>query len=227
MSNTDVANWDLVHQKTHKGTEKQSKYAEEKEVLFPRNSLIVDLGAGVGADALYFARKGHKVILLDISPYALEKAKERAAREGLQENIITQQTDFGLEELPVKSNSVDIVYSRISLHYFESSHTIKLFQDIFRILKEGGTAYLTFKSPKDQVEMEYLRKRASEFEENVFIENGQLRSRFTVKQLNSMLEKAGIADFSVNEYVEDLLDKNGNLMGQLHLNEVIIRKFGQ
>ncbi|MCX7928084.1 MAG: class I SAM-dependent methyltransferase [Patescibacteria group bacterium] len=226
MSNSDIAHWDLVHQKTYKGTESHSKYAEEKEVLFPRNSLVVDLGAGTGSDALYFARKGHKVILLDISNYALEKAKERAVKEGLQENIFTQQTDFGLDELPIKSDSADVVYSRISLHYFESNHTMKLFRDIYRILKIGGVAYLTFKSPKDHVEMEYLRKRASEFEKNVFIENGQLRSRFTVEQLNSILEKAGINDFSVNEYIEDLFDISGNLLGKLYLNEVVIRKFG-
>lgn len=220
----DVAHWDSVHQKTHKGTEPHSKYAEEKEKHFPRGALVVDLGAGAGADALFFARNGHKVILLDISPFALTKAKERALAEGLHNSITTQQTDFGLHEFPIKSDSIDVVYSRISLHYFESQHTIRLFRDIYRMLKTGGTAYLTFKSPKDEVEMEYLKTRASEFEENVFIENDQLRSRFTVEQLNLMLEKAGIDTASVNEYVEELIGQDGTSVGKLHLNEVVIRK---
>jgi ubiquinone/menaquinone biosynthesis C-methylase UbiE len=221
---SEAAHWDTIHQKSHRGTESHSQYAQEKEKLFSRGSLVVDLGSGSGSDAMYFAKNGHSVILLDISAFALQKAKERAVREGLADKIATRQIDFGLHDLPVKTSSVDIVYSRISLHYFESSHTAKLFRDIYRMLKSGGTAYLTFKSPKDEVEMNYLTNRATRFEDNVFIENNQLRSRFTPAQLQNILTKAGIESATVNEIEETIMGADNAPVGTLHLNEVIITK---
>ncbi len=55
-----------------------SNYAMDKEKLFPRNSIVCDLGGGDGIDSLYFIEKGHKVYLYDISDLALKLAVERA-----------------------------------------------------------------------------------------------------------------------------------------------------
>lgn len=221
---SDAARWDLIHKKTHRGDATHSVYAELVEKDLKRGSLIVDLGAGTGSDALYFLENGHSILLFDISSHALEIARERIKEKGYEKRAIPQVVDFGIHELPVKDNSVDVVYSRLSLHYFEKSHTIRIFKDIYRIIKPGGLVFLTFKSPEDVVEMEYLRNRASEFEENVFIENGQLRSRFTVEQLQSMLDLAGVTHYDVHPYVEEIvLHEDGN-KGQLLLNEVRFTK---
>ena len=220
----DATRWDLIHQKNYQEDESHSVYAEEKEKLFPRNCLLVDLGGGTGNDALYFLQKGHSVVLLDVSPFALKVAQDKSNTHNLGNKLITRQVDFGLHLFPVKDNSVDIAYSRIALNYFGSKHTTKIFADIYKMLKVGGVAYLTFKSPDDEAEFEYLQKTGTVYEPNVFIDNGILRSRFTVVQLKTMLTGGGIANFEVNPYLEKVGEKKEEHNPVLHLNEVIIKK---
>ncbi len=220
---TDEERWEEFHKKNYNENEPHSSYAEEKEKLFPRGSLVVDIGGGTGADALSFLQKGHSVVLIDISEFALKIAREKAQKHGLSERLAVSQIDLGLHAIPVKPNSVDVVYSRISLHYFGSKHTTKLFSEIYHILKPGGGAYLTFKSPDDLDEMEFLKNIGTEYEENVYIENGQLRSRFTIDQFKTMLTNAGIANFAVNPYREEIIDNHGRKT-YLLANEVTFKK---
>lgn len=220
----DVKRWDAIHQKTYQEEEAPSFYALEKEKLFPRNSLIVELGGGSGNDALYFLKQGHSVVILDISEFALKIAKDKAASLQVGSNLAIRQVDFGLHKLPITDSSIDIGYSRISLHYFDADHTSKIFADIYKMLKPGGSAYLTFKSPEDKKEMEYLQNTAVLFEPNVYIENGQLRSRFTKDQLEAMLLNAGIQEGQVIPYREELPRDSSENNPVLYLNEIIFNK---
>lgn len=224
ISSDDVQKWDAYHQKVFKPNEVHSHYAEEVEKNIPRGSLIVEMGAGTGADALFFLKKGHGVIALDISPFALKKLEEKAENANLTKKLVTRQVDFGLHNIPVKDASVNVVYSRISLNYFGSKQTTKIFGDIYRVLKPGGRAYLTFKSPDDLMEMEYLTKNATEYEPNVFIEGGVLRSRFTTDQLSQMLVNANIPNFEVKPLREDLGKKGEGHYPILYVNEVTFTK---
>ncbi|KKQ74963.1 MAG: hypothetical protein US95_C0013G0013 [Candidatus Woesebacteria bacterium GW2011_GWB1_38_5] len=69
---TDSLRWDEIHKKIPPDLERHSQYAEKREVLFPRESKICDMAGGLGYDAMYFIGKGHNVIILDISDYALK-----------------------------------------------------------------------------------------------------------------------------------------------------------
>lgn len=220
----DATRWDLIHKKTQSDSQVASNYAEEKEVLFPRGSLVVELGAGTGADALFFLRKGHSVVALDISEFALKQLQENANKENFSKKLVVRKVDFGLHDLPIKDASVDVVYSRISLNYFDSDHTTKLFGDIYKILKPGGVSYLTFKSPDDSEEMQYLGKTAVIFEPNVYIDNGMLRSRFSKEQLEIMLKGAIISSFEVKKYQEDLSSRGEGHKSILFVNEVTFTK---
>lgn len=220
----DAKRWDYIHQKTHEDGDGHSVYAEEKEKLFPRGSVICDLGGGTGADAVYFLKMGHSVILFDISEFALNVAQKKAKEAGVEKALVVKQVDFGLHELPLQDNSIDVAYSRISLHYFPTNETIGIFSSIFKALKPGGSAYITFKSPDDEREMEYLRENAAEYEQDVFIENGQLRGRFSVEKLKEMLLQAGISNFQVHPYKEALKSDGGGNQQVLLLNEIIFSK---
>lgn len=220
----DEARWDQVHQKIHGVDVVHSKYAEEKEKLFPRNSLICDLGGGTGNDVMYFLAKGHSVILLDISKFALDTALKRAKKMNMEKKLVTHQIDFGLHALPLKNSSVDVAYSRISLHYFGSNHTAKIFADVFRALKPGGSAYITFKSPEDQVEMARLMDHAVLYEPGVYIESGMLKSRFNKEQLEAIVQKAGISKHEVKPYREVLGTHESGAEQVLLQNEVIFKK---
>lgn len=221
---TDAHRWDIIHQKTQRDQEGHSAYAEEKEREFPRSALVCDLGGGTGADAFYFLKKGHKVILFDISKYALDSAFARVKEAGLEKNLVIKQVDFGLEKIPLKNNSVDIVYSRIALHYFPFSETKAIFKTIHDSLKPGGRAFITFKSPEDDAEMEYLKVSAVEYEPGVYIENGQLRSRFTVEQLKKLLDGAGISRYDIRPYKELLGQDASGVPQVLLLYEILFTK---
>lgn len=221
----DQQRWNTFY-KRNKGVTNDlpSKYAIDKEKLFPRNSLIVEMGGGTGEDALYFLKQGHRVVLLDISEFAINEANRRVKEVNLSDKFTSRQVDFNFHPLPIKDDSVDIVYSRISLNYFDSEHTTKLFSDIYRMLKKGGVSYLTFKSPEDKKEMDYLETTSTLYEPNVFIENDQLRSRFTKEQLKDMLVNAGIEFFEVNYFLENIGDRDRGFGASLHLNEIVIKK---
>lgn len=220
----DTTRWNTIHQKTHKPGTAHSHYAQEKEKLFPRSALIVDLGGGTGEDAIYFLQKGHSVVLLDISEFALKVAEDKAKSANFASKLVTRKVDYGLEAFPVKENSVDVVYSRIALNYFDLEHTGKLFREIYRILKPGANAYITLKAPDDPDEMDYLQKVTTPYELNVFIENGMLRSRFTIEQLRSALHKQGINSYDIHPFREDLGARRENHKEILHLNEIIFKK---
>jgi ubiquinone/menaquinone biosynthesis C-methylase UbiE len=221
---SDSQRWDIIHQRNHKPDELHSQYAEVVEKSFPRGSLIVELGAGTGADAMFFLRQGHSIIALDISAFALKTLADKVNKENFSKRLITKQVDFGLHAIPVKNDSIDIAYSRISLNYFDAPHTTKIFSDIYRVLKVGGKAFLTFKSPDDTLEMEYLTKSSTVYEPNVFIEGGMLRSRFSEDQLKEILTKAQIEEFAVRPFKEDLGRKGGGHHPSLYVNEVTFTK---
>lgn len=218
--------WNRSHKKyIEKGKKNVSSYAIEKERLFPRDSAVLDLGGGRGIDSIYFSKNGHTVTLADVSTLAMEEAEKQAKKE--KQKLKTIQINLDMGELPFNESTFDIVYSRLSLHYFNNEITTTLFKEIYRILKKGGKTYLTFKSPEDKDEYNFLRNNAEEIESGVFIENGNTKTRYTQKQLEGMLEKASIKDYSVSKYVEKLNSikdyvKSGGK--QFILNEVIINK---
>lgn len=221
----DSDRWDAVHKRLHqeKQEEPHSQYAEKAEKEFPENSIIAELGGGSGHDAIYFLSQGHSVVLLDISQFALSKAEERAKKHGYESRLIVKQADFGLNKLPIKDNSIDIVYSRISLNYFGSERTAVVLHDIYRTLKDGGQAFLTFKSPEDAVEMEILEETATEYEPGVYIQGGQLRSRYTTEQLEKILKMAKIDKYSVEPHKEELPEIKGH-KPILYVNEIRFTK---
>ncbi|HEX8226320.1 MAG TPA: class I SAM-dependent methyltransferase [Candidatus Saccharimonadales bacterium] len=207
----------------------QSLYAMEKEVLFPRNSLVCDLGGGTGTDSIYFATKGHDVTLVDIADEPLAKAENQSRNSGIDHKIEAVQCDFSLGALPLPDKYYDVVYSRLALHYFESQVLSRLFAEIYRILRPHGQTYLSLKSPDDEAEMAYLSTTAIEVEDGVFSEKGRLKTRYTIDRLMTILADSGLPvdSYTVRSYREKLgndndIVKSGN--SEFIVNEVLIQK---
>jgi SAM-dependent methyltransferase len=70
---------------------------------------------GSGMDAEYIARLGANVIVADISPGAVRRARERARRHGFPLTVIVADA----ERLPFPDRSVDLVYVHDGLHHLE------------------------------------------------------------------------------------------------------------
>ena len=204
-------------------------YAAEKEILFPRNSVVCDIGGGTGTDSLYFINKGHSVILVDIADEPLAQAVQQARENGCANKLQTVQYDFSFGTLPLQDEAFDVVYSRLALHYFESRTLAQLFAEVHRILRPNGWACLSLKSPDDIVEMDFLATTAIEKEEGVFDEKGRIKTRYTTQRLKKILNQAGLSDntYGVVSYTEKL--DNGNDIvksgkSEFIVNEVTIRK---
>jgi len=156
-----------------------SNYAIDKEKLFPRNSKVCDLGGGYGTDSLYFAEKGHKVYLFDIADLSLEKAMAKTKERGLEKHLTTKFVDLDKEKIPADDDFFDIVYSRLSIHYFSRDRTIEVLREIYRVLKLRGTAYIVIKSPEDKDELTWLESHGKKIEEGMYEENGFIKTRYT------------------------------------------------
>lgn len=97
---------------------------------------VLDLGSGAGLDCFFAAKKvgaaGH-VIGVDMTPEMIARARSRAERLNL-DNVEFRQGY--LEDLPVDSNSVDVIISNCVINLAPDKS--KVFNEAFRVLKSGG-----------------------------------------------------------------------------------------
>jgi ubiquinone/menaquinone biosynthesis C-methylase UbiE len=206
-----------------------SSYAVKVATAFPSSSVVCDLGGGSGADSLYFASKGHTVRLIDISDHALVQAKDAAEKRGLVSELGTVQCNLAEGTIPLASESCDVMYSRLALHYFRPELLSSIFAEVYRVFRGGGKAFLTLKSPDDPAEMKYLTGNANQIDDGVFDEDGYIKTRFSIKQLNRILHNAGVPPeaFTVHKHTEKIDGrkdkiKSGNT--QFIVNEIRIIK---
>ena len=118
----------------------------------------VDLGCGIGQDTKWLIDNGFDVISCDISNIALEKLKE------LIPNSETLQIDIR-ETLPFKENSINLVNADLSIHYFYMKDTIKIFNEINRILTPNGILIGRVNSDKNKG---YIREETKVIEDNYY-----------------------------------------------------------
>lgn len=130
--------WSDLHKiyKTQDWIDKPSLFAETAVTYFPSKGRILELGAGQGQDSRFFAQQGYKVVSTDIESSALKQSKAKL-NDDLKEAITLQLIDLR-EELPFDNESFDIVYAHLSLHYFDYEKTVRLFDEVRRVLKVGG-----------------------------------------------------------------------------------------
>lgn len=102
---------------------------------------ILDVGCGAGMDLLLAARRTGptgRAIGVDMTPAMIERAKRAALKAGLWENIEIRR---GMaEELPVDSDSIDVVISNGVLNL--SVDKLRSFGEVYRVLRPGGRFYL-------------------------------------------------------------------------------------
>jgi arsenite methyltransferase len=97
---------------------------------------VLDLGSGAGFDCFLAAdRVGPtgKVIGVDMTPEMIERARENARRDDVQ-NV---EFRFGdIEHLPVEDGSVDVIISNCVINLAPDKSLV--FREAFRVLRPGG-----------------------------------------------------------------------------------------
>lgn len=164
------------------------------EPYFSENANILELGCGVGRDAVFFAKKGHKVIATDGSKIAIEQDINHFSDLGVEFRVLDMQ-----EPLPYPYRSFDVVYANLSLHYYSHKKTREIIEEIARVLKSGGLLAFACKSVDD-----FHHGNGEEVEENIFVApNGHVRHLFSIpyaKELLKNLFKISYIDVVKEEY---------------------------
>ncbi|MEK7152399.1 MAG: class I SAM-dependent methyltransferase [Patescibacteria group bacterium] len=127
--------------------DKPSLFAEDASNFFPHHGELLELGAGLGQDSRFFAEAGYNVIATDIEPTIL-KLDQKNIADDFRERIQFQQMDLR-QPFPIEDKSFDIVYAHLSLHYFDTETTKRVFAEIERVLKPGGILAFLVNSTDD------------------------------------------------------------------------------
>ena len=110
---------------------------------------IVELGAGLGRDTIFFAKKSINVNALDYSKTSIERIKHKSNEQNLTKFINTKFFDIR-KKLPFEDNSIDGCFSHMLYCMALSILDLKnLNNEIHRILKPGGINIYTARNTDD------------------------------------------------------------------------------
>jgi len=103
------------------------------------DSVVVDLGAGIGRVSLEIAPRVKRLYAVDVSAEMLRQARERL--DGLDNVVFYENDGYSLERIPTRS--VDFVYSMLVLHHAPESALRANLREVARVLKPGGRFWFT------------------------------------------------------------------------------------
>jgi SAM-dependent methyltransferase len=148
---------------------------------------VLDLGSGAGLDCLLAAQKvraSGRVIGVDMTPEMIERARENAKR------VNAENVEFRLgylEELPVESNSVDVVISNCVINLAPDKS--KVFAEIVRVLKPGARLAVSDIVTDGELP-DAMKKSLSAWA-------GCIAGALDVKDYQAMMEAAGLSDIVI------------------------------
>ncbi len=172
-------------------------------------SRVLELGAGQGRDALFFASKGFKVTALDYSETAVKAIRKKANRLRLTKQITALSYDVR-KSLPFADATFDACYCHM-LYCMAlcTSELESLFREVSRILKPNGLNVYTVRNTADPNYGKGIPRGEGMYEMGGFIVHF-----FSLETVNHLAEGFDVVDIS--EFEE------GELPRRLYL--VFLRK---
>lgn len=101
---------------------------------------ILDIGAGKGRHAFFFAEKGFDVNAIDLSENSVEYIKTKAKERGLSVKAAVAD----MTELSFDNESFDCVICFHTIYHTNYLGVKKALSEIHRVLKNAGEAYISF-----------------------------------------------------------------------------------
>lgn len=104
---------------------------------------IVDLGSGVGADAVMLAERfpTAEVHALDLSSVLLERVRAAAEAAGVQDRVGVHCIDLDDDWPPAIPQGVDLFWASLALHHVDDP--ARALRQVFTALRPGGVLVLT------------------------------------------------------------------------------------
>lgn len=90
----DRERWNARWRERAGDLEDASPFITEQALLLPARGRVLDLAGGAGRNAIWFARRGYDVTLVDVSDVALDKAETRAKRLGVDKQMRFLRVDL-------------------------------------------------------------------------------------------------------------------------------------
>tara|TARA_B100000586_G_C19941025_1_gene355504 strand:+ start:35 stop:688 length:654 start_codon:yes stop_codon:yes gene_type:complete len=158
-------------------------------------SKIIELGAGLGRDTIYFAKNSIHVVALDYSQSGIKAINQKAKKNSLSNFITTNFFDVR-KKLPFEDNSVEACYSHmLYCMALTTSELENLNNEIYRVLKPNGTNIYTVRHTKDG---DY--KNGIHRGEDLYEKDGFIVHFFSEKKVKSLLK--GFKNISIDFFEE-------------------------
>jgi len=134
-----------------------------------KTNKIVELGAGLGRDSIYFAKNSIYVEALDYSQSGIKNINQKIIKNNLSNLIKTKFFDVR-KKLPFKNNSIEGVYSHmLYCMALTTSDLESLNKEIHRILKPGGINIYTVRHTNDGDYKKGIHRGEDMYENDGFI----------------------------------------------------------
>ncbi len=144
---------------------------------------IIELGAGLGRDTIFFAKNSIYVSALDYSPAAIKIINKKVLKNKLSNFISTKIFDVR-KKLPFEDNSVEACFSHMLYCMALSTKELKyLNNEICRILKPGGINIYTVRHTGDG---DY--KNGSHIGEDLYENDGFIVHFFSEKKVREIAD---------------------------------------
>lgn len=177
----DRERWNATWRERAGELEPAAAFLVEHAHLLPAHGKALDLAGGAGRNAVWLARRGLDVTLVDVSDVAITRAEAKAASAGVKLRARRVDLDQPLELAPL----YDLV---VIVHFLDRAH-----RDAYaQLLVEGG---LLVHVQQTVVNLERHAKPSRRF----LVEQGELASWVDALGFETLVHREGWTDDGVHE----------------------------
>ena len=176
----------------------EPSYSAKKALeTFKKNNItnIIELGAGLGRDTIFFAQNGIYVHAIDYSLSATNIIKKRSKENNLDALIKVENQDIR-KKLDCDNENFQACYSHMLFCMALTNQDLKdLNQEIFRVLKKDGFNIYTVRNHTDGD-----FKKGTHRGEDMYEMNGFIVHYFSENKIKSLLN--GFTNISIENFDE-------------------------
>lgn len=181
---------DSIRDASHRTVEAMATMVSD----LPDGARILDIGAGYGGSARHLASSRHVfVTCLNLSVVQNERNREFNRNRGLENKIDVVDGDF--EALPFEDKTFDLVWSQDAI--LHSGDRFRVFQEVDRVLKNGGRFLFSDPMQRFGVEQERLKP---------VLDRIHLETLGSVDDYEKYAQKLGWKSVEIDEHPKQLVN---------------------